>query len=135
MLHDDLRPAMEDPFLWGLSFGYGVTSEWRAELADLQGEASRANSNEDVEMDMLRLDMLYQLPSLRGMRPFVLVGGGKQRFDYGELELENDMANLGIGLDATVNKRLEFRVEVKGIWDLERELESVGVGSGWVYGL
>lgn len=130
LLDKDQVPAIDDPYFGGLSLGYKTSSPWGFELTYLNGKTERANSNAKVDTEVLRLDALYYFRGNEGVQPYLLIGGGKQSFDYRTFKIENDLFNAGAGLSIAVNDLLKFRTELRVINDLENEWTSYAVGLG-----
>lgn len=128
MLDKDL--PLDNPYLWSIGLGYKTNTAWGFELAYLAGSTERTTSSNDVDLETYRLDALYHFANTDGVQPYLLVGGGKQAFDYGNFDIENDMVNLGGGLKVAITDMLSFRSELRLTNDLERELTHYSVGLG-----
>lgn len=128
MLDQDL--PLDNPILWSIGLGYKTSTPWGFELAYLAGKADRTSSNDEVDLETYRLDALYHFADREGVQPYLLIGGGKQAFDYGNFDIENDMVNLGGGLKVAITEMLSFRTELRLVNDLERELTHYSVGLG-----
>jgi OOP family OmpA-OmpF porin len=129
MLDQDL--PLDNPFLWSIGLGYKTSTPWGVELAYLNGSADRTAGNGDVDLETYRLDALYHFAERDGVQPYLLIGGGKQIFDYGNSrEYENDMVNVGGGLKVAITDYLNLRPELRLINDLERELTHFAFGLG-----
>ncbi len=128
--HLDSEQPLDNPFLGGLGLGYLTASPWAFELTYMRGQTERATSSDSVTLDLLRLDALYRLTTNEAVQPFLLIGGGKQRYDYGSFDIANDMINLGLGVNITINSNLAFRTDLRLINDMENELTSYALGMG-----
>lgn len=128
MLDKDL--PLDNPYLWSIGLGYKTNTAWGFELAYLAGTTERTTNSNDVDLETYRLDALYHFANNDGVQPYLLFGGGKQAFDYGSFDIENDMVNLGGGLKVAITDMLSFRSELRLVNDLERELTHYSVGLG-----
>lgn len=128
MLDRDL--PLDNPFLWSIGLGYKTSSPWGFELAYLVGSTNSTGANDDVDLETYRLDALYHFADREGVQPYLLIGGGKQTFDYDGVDFENDMVNLGGGLKVAITDTLSFRSELRLVNDLENELTHYSVGLG-----
>lgn len=128
LLDKDL--ALDNPYLWSIGLGYKTSTPWGFELAYAAGTTEPTSGGNDVDMETYRLDALYHFANRDGVQPYLLVGGGKQAFDNGRYDIENDMVNLGGGLKVAITDMLSFRSELRLINDLERELTHYSVGLG-----
>lgn len=128
MLDKDL--PLDNPFLWSIGLGYKTSSPWGFELAYLAGSTEPTTAGNDVDLETYRLDALYHFANNDGVQPYLLVGGGKQTFDNGRYDVENDMVNLGGGLKVAITDMLSLRSELRLVNDLERELTHYSVGLG-----
>jgi OmpA-OmpF porin, OOP family len=126
----DMDLPLDNPFLGSIGLGYKTSSPWGFELAYLMGETELNTTGQDVDLETYRLDALYHFNDTDGVQPYLLVGGGKQGFDYGNWDIENDMVNVGGGLKVAINEVLSLRSELRVINDLERELTHYSVGLG-----
>jgi len=126
----DMDLPLDNPFLGSIGLGYKTSSPWGFELAYLMGETELNTAGQDVDLETYRLDAMYHFNDTDGVQPYLLVGGGKQSFDYGNWDIENDMVNVGGGLKIAINDMLSLRSELRVINDLERELTHYSVGLG-----
>lgn len=126
----DMDLPLDNPFLGAIGLGYKTRSPWGFELTYLTGSTEPASGGEDVDLDTYRLDTLYHFSDDDGVQPYLLVGGGKQSYDYGSGDFENDMLNLGGGLKIAINEMLSLRSELRAVNDLENELTHYTVGLG-----
>lgn len=127
MLDKDL--PLDNPFLGSIGLGYKTSSPWGFEVAYVLGSTDASNGSE-VDLETYRLDALYHFAERDGVQPYLLIGGGKQRFDYNSFDIENDMANLGGGIKVAITDILSLRSELRLVNDLERELTHFTVGLG-----
>lgn len=125
----DMDLPMDNPFLGSIGLGYKTSSPWGFELAYLMG-STETNTGVDIDLETYRLDAMYHFSNNEGVQPYLLVGGGKQTFDYGNWDIENDMVNVGGGLKVAISDALSLRSELRVINDLERELTHYSVGLG-----
>lgn len=125
----DMDLPMDNPFLGSIGLGYKTSSPWGFELAYLMG-STETSTGVDVDLETYRLDAMYHFSDNEGVQPYLLVGGGKQAFEYGNWDIENDMVNVGGGLKVAINDALSLRSELRVINDLERELTHYSVGLG-----
>ena len=128
LLDKDL--PLDNPYLGVIGLGYQTNSPWGVELAYLKGSTEPTSSSTDVDLETYRLDALYHFANNDGVQPYLLAGGGKQRFDYDSFDIENDMVNVGGGLKVAINEMLSLRTELRVTNDLERELTHYNVGLG-----
>ncbi|MCR6653351.1 MAG: OmpA family protein [Cellvibrionaceae bacterium] len=128
MLDKDL--PLDNPFLWSIGLGYKTSSPWGFELAYLNGSSDESVSGNEVDQETYRLDALYHFADRDGVQPYLLIGGGKQKFDYSRFEIENDMANVGGGLKVALSDVLSLRSELRLVNDLEREMTHFTFGLG-----
>ncbi len=128
MLDKDL--PLDNPYLGVIALGYKTSTPWGFELAYLTGSTELTSSSSDVDLDTYRLDALYHFADNEGVQPYLLIGGGKQGFDFGGVDVENDMLNAGGGLKIAINEALSLRSELRLTNDLENELTHYNVGLG-----
>ncbi len=128
MLDRDL--PLDNPLLGSIGLGYKTSTPWGFELAYLAGSTDQTTGNDDVDLETYRLDALYHFANRDGVQPYLLFGAGKQVFDYGNVDIENDMVNVGGGLKVAITDMLSFRPELRLVNDLERELTHFTVGLG-----
>jgi OOP family OmpA-OmpF porin len=126
----DMDLPLDNPFLGVIGLGYKTSTPWGVELAYAAGSSEPTGGGPDVDLETLRLDVLYHFNDNDGVQPYLLVGGGKQKFDLGTVEIENDMVNVGGGLKVAITDMLSLRSELRVINDLERELTHYSVGLG-----
>lgn len=126
----DMDLPLDNPYLGSIGLGYKTSSPFGFEVAYLAGSTEPASGGEDVDLETYRLDALYHFNEEDGVQPYLLVGGGKQAFDNGRNEIENDMVNVGGGLKVAISKMLSLRTELRAVNDLENELTNYTVGLG-----
>jgi OOP family OmpA-OmpF porin len=126
----DMDLPLDNPFLGSIGLGYKTSSPLGFELAYLAGSAEPSAGGEDVDLETYRLDALYHFNDDDGVQPYLLVGGGKQSYDFGGAEFKNDMVNLGGGLKVAITDMLSLRSELRLVNDLENELTHYSVGLG-----
>lgn len=126
----DQELSLDNPFLGSIGLGYKTSTPWGFELSYLLGSSERTLNGHDIDVENYRLDALYHFAEKDGVQPYLLIGGGKQVYDYGSMDLENDMMNVGGGLKVGINDLLSLRTELRLINDLENELTHFSVGLG-----
>ena len=126
----DNELSLDNPFLGSIGLGYKTSTPWGFELSYLLGSSERTVNGHDIDVENYRLDALYHFAEKDGVQPYLLVGGGKQIYDYGSRDLENDMMNVGGGLKVKISDLLSMRTELRAVNDLENELLHFSVGLG-----
>ncbi|HEY3174447.1 MAG TPA: OmpA family protein [Candidatus Polarisedimenticolia bacterium] len=138
----------KDDWLFGARAGYFFTSRWNLEVSAQQistktdFDPGLGLNNADVDLDSLRLNVLYNFRPGMEVRPFVTVGGGCEKFDghsYGE---SCDLGyNAGGGLRWFVTPNLNLRLDGRyvrthvgaGLNETEGNIEAT-VGIGFLIG-
>jgi OmpA-OmpF porin, OOP family len=112
---DDSRNTQDD-LLYGLAFGKHLSDKWSAELnfnvADLDVPVGK------FEFHALSADVLGAFASGRAVSPYVTFGAGmlKNSFSPGA-DVDDFMAQAGLGLMWRVSDHFALRPEVKARWD------------------
>ena len=137
----------KDGFLYGARVGYFFTPNW-----DLELSAQRLSTNTDfeilgvqdvdVDLDALRLNLLYNFAAGERVRPFLTAGVGYERFDTEGFGQSCDFGlNAGAGvrwfLSPNWNLRLDgryVRINVGDEIDETQQNLEASLGIGWVFG-
>src|SRR5678816_3943999 len=146
---DDYGPFNpKDDWLYGARIGYFFTSRWNMEVSaqrlstNTEFDPSLGLNDDNVDLDALRLNLLYNFRPGKGMRPLLTVGGGCERFDGHSYGKSCDAGyNAGAGLRLLMSPNVNLRLEGRfvrthvgaGLNETERNLEAT-VGLGFLFG-
>lgn len=117
-------------FLFGLALGYELTPSLSVEAqynetrndaniagpVDPEGKARSLEGNFLLNSDIITKDYSGRL------KPYVLVGAGKQELKYGPATTTDTIVNLGLGAFYRFNEALALRVEGRGVQNVDHEL-------------
>lgn len=78
----------------------------------------------------MRLDALYRFARDGQVQPFLLLGGGNERWEYRPTAMENSILNAGAGLKIWLGDRASVRTDMRIINDIDNERTSYAVGLG-----
>ncbi len=122
-----LEPSTD--VLYGLALGYELTPSLSVEAQynevrndakvagpDVDGYARSLEGNFLLNSDIITADYSGSL------KPYVLVGAGKQQLNYGVAKTEDTIVNLGLGAFYRFNDSLALRVEGRGVQNVDQEL-------------
>lgn len=115
-----------------IALGYKFASPWALELAYLQTSTEFSNSDTDLDLEQLRLDLLYHFPRQGNAQPYLVAGAGNQTMDTGE-DFDNTSVNVGFGLNYFVTDGLSVRADMRLFNDVDYENTNYGLGLGLRY--
>ena len=129
----DDEKGLEDGNFLSLGLGYDFENNWGSEFTFLRSKADIENSDQEVDLDVLRLDALYHFAD-GGIRPYVVGGVGWADFDspVGIDERER-MANLGLGVKFMVTKAFSLRADARVMQGLEHGQTDYLAGLGAIF--
>ncbi|MCB0271772.1 MAG: OmpA family protein [Bdellovibrionales bacterium] len=100
----------------GLRLGFFFTNAFEAEVAAQRAFAESGNvapfNGENVNLDALRLNLLYHFLNDKKVRPYLTAGAGLERIDSDNLNSQNDIGyNGGIGFRFYAGQSAGLRLE------------------------
>ncbi len=138
----------KDDLLYGGRFGKFLTPAWSLELSfqrlstQTDFDPALVMANVDVDLDALRLNLLYNFLEGETFRPFITAGLGSERLNAGQMEDRHDYGlNAGAGIRWFLTDRFGLRLDARAIWvDVggkvdEAQLNMEGMlGAMWTFG-
>lgn len=115
-----------------IGLGYKFASPWALELTYLKTSTEFRNSGADLDLEQLRMDVLYHFPRQGRAQPYLVAGAGNQTLDTGE-DWENSLVNMGFGLNYFVTEGLSIRADMRLFNDIDYEDTHYGLGLGLRY--
>lgn len=115
-----------------VGLGYKFDSPWAVEIAYLNTSTEFSNSGADLDLEQLRLDVLYHFRRQGNAQPYLIAGAGNQTIDAGG-SWDNTSLNAGFGLNYFVTDGLSVRADVRLFNDVDYEDTSYGLGLGLRY--
>jgi outer membrane protein OmpA-like peptidoglycan-associated protein len=111
-----LRP--DDELLWGARFGAFLDSRWSLETSyqrlDTETDFSVPSANLDVQVDSVRLNVLYNFNPDSSFRPFFTFGAGWEFTEADTLfDIDDPSYNLGFGLRWFLGRTFGLRLDGK----------------------
>lgn len=104
-----------------LGLGYTFTSHWGLEFAYQQGSAELINTTQKIDLKQVRLDALYHFSRDGQVQPYLLIGGGSERWQDGLIAAENSLVNVGAGLKIWFSDSVSLRTDMRIINDPDNE--------------
>ena len=126
----DSDMELENDYYGSLGLGYTFSSHWGFELTYQMGSAESEISSTEFDLEQIRLDALYHFSSDGNVQPFLLIGGGNERWEWNNMETENSIVNAGVGLKVWFSDWASLRTDMRIINDVDNELTSYAVGLG-----
>lgn len=126
----DTEINLENDYYGSLGLGYKSTSPWAFEFTYQMGSAEFVSTLNEIEIEQLRLDLLYHFASDGKVQPFLLIGGGHERWTRNLIEVEHSIFNAGAGLKIWLNDWASLRTDMRLINDVDYERTSYAVGVG-----
>ncbi len=139
---------LEDDILFGVRLGWWFTQSWSVEgswqrlntQTDFAAAAMLANRG--VDIDSLRLNILYNFNPGSSFRPYLTAGFGTESLDAGSVFDEDDSAfNAGGGLRWFVSPNWALRLDGRyvradtgGPVNMEQDNIEVSYGLAWTFG-
>lgn len=123
--------TLENDYHGSLGIGYKCTSPWAIELVYQHGSPSIENTVHDIDLEQIRLDALYHFAANGQVQPFLLMGAGEERRQYGNTTADNSMINAGAGLKIQFSERVSLRTDMRISNDMDNELTSYAVNVGF----
>ncbi len=111
----DNSSGIEDNPVFGIGTGTKINERWNFEgtLSYLNSE-TRGTPHSDLEIYQLALSLLYDLPHLKKLTPYLLIGGGGIYADSDEFgNKTGGLLHYGAGLRYNLNSNLTVKGEVR----------------------
>ncbi|GAB1264497.1 OmpA family protein [Aurantivibrio infirmus] len=128
---------LKDQGTLGLGVGYQFNKHWASELNYLTlGTEVDASNGNDVDLDQIRIDMLYNFDTDTKFQPFLAAGVGENRFDNNGTDYDETVVGIGGGVKYFFTERLSLRGDVRLFDSLDEEDQDVwlGVGLNYIFG-
>lgn len=129
--------SLEDDVEYGLGFGYNFTNAMALEFVGSRINTERNDIKRDIDRDQLRLDFLYTLPGYESMKPYFVVGGGRQFFKAKNVDTDDmDMYNAGVGIKHEIGDFTDIRLDARAIHSTESNATNgvVTIALNWLFG-
>lgn len=105
--------GLDDSSFVSLGLGYDFERDWSIEASYLTSEPEMSGTAQEVDFDILRLDALYHF-SNGNYRPYVVFGVGESEYDFNGLgEVDDTIANVGVGIKYALNQYFALRADVR----------------------
>ncbi len=103
----------------GLILGYGLSDRWAVEFMGAQISAdfdNNAGSGED-DVTLTWLDLLYQLDTVNGWQPFILMGAGRSEYEFEDVRPDTSdfQMNFGVGTFRSLGERVALRADLRAV--------------------
>lgn len=121
---------LDDAYYGSLGLGYKFATRWGFELTYQLGEAIHEQQANEIDIEQLRFDALYHFDRDGQVQPFIMLGGGEERWDTGSNTYTNSVFNAGVGLQIWLNDWASLRTDLRVINDLDNEHTSYAAGLG-----
>lgn len=128
----DNKLELEGSPFGSIGLGYKFASPWALELNYLQTSTEYRDSGADLDLEQLRLDVLYHFPRQGRAQPYLVAGAGNQTLDTG-VDWENTTVNIGFGLNYFITDGLSVRGDMRLFNDVDYEDTNYGLGLGLRY--
>lgn len=115
-----------------IGLGYKFANPWALELAYLTTSTEFSNNGTDLDLEQVRLDVLYHFPRQGKAQPYLVAGAGNQTLDTGE-SWDNTSLNVGFGLNYFITDGLSVRGDLRLFNDVDYEDTNYGMGLGLRY--
>lgn len=126
---------VKDNYIYSLGVGYDLTKKWSVEGNYTFMDSDTNKSGGNADMDMLRLDALYHLDALSGISPYFV--GGLGRIDINRSgrrsHINDQLFNLGFGLEYYINKSISLRTDVRGFRTFKEHNGDSAISFGLAY--
>ncbi len=111
-----------------IGLGYELTKSWATELVYSSLTANRDDlTNQDLDVDQIRLDALYSFAQQGRWQPFLIGGAGDSVFQYEGFKDNNEtLVNLGAGVKYLFSDEFSIRSDVRGFQSLDENLTDYG---------
>jgi outer membrane protein OmpA-like peptidoglycan-associated protein len=108
----------EDDFLYGARLGYFLTPGWSLETSYQKFDTSTCfdgmDTDVDMDVDSVRLNLLYNFRPGATFRPFLTAGAGMEASDVSSILNEDDFGyNVGGGLRWLLGDTFGFRLDAR----------------------
>ncbi len=126
--------SLDNEFYGSLGLGYQTDGPLGFELSYLASRPVPEFGDEEVDITIASLDVLYHFNQGESVQPYVLIGGGLINYNPGITEdFESSVFNAGAGLKAQIFGGLSLRSEFRLINDMDLELTDYAIGLGFLY--
>ncbi len=107
---------IENDLIFGMGIGYAFTDRWSAEAVFGYVDTETEFTNDDVDVSLYHLDLLYHFAKLGRFEPFIAAGFGGLDLDADVGYSDNDfMINYGMGLKYFISDSFALRGDVRHI--------------------
>lgn len=100
----DADQIVENTIAYGISVGKPVNENWNLELAVSAFQLDPENSDEEFEQTSLGADALYFFSRNPTFATFAVLGAGMQHTEFGDVDGDSFMYNVGLGGQSTLGK-------------------------------
>lgn len=104
---------LDNDNLFSLRGGYRFDSPWAIELGYLTSDPDVDTGVGGADISAWHLDGLYHFGDRDMISPFLSFGVGKGEADYGAIDVDESMLNLGVGAKYFFAERTALRTDVK----------------------
>jgi len=110
----------KDDLLYGLRVGYFFTSRWSYEgsyqMFSSETDPPSPASSQDLDIESVRANMLFNFRPGTSIRPFVTFGAGLEIIDAESFEQDDLGANVGAGVRCFFTERFGLRLDGRYVW-------------------
>lgn len=124
---------LDNEVFGSIALGYQLDSPLAFELSYLKTNPDFSSSAGDMDIEDIRLDLLYNFNHTESVVPYLLIGGGNQNYQHGPYDYDSSIFNFGGGVKAFITDGLALRAEVRLVNDMDEELTGYNVGIGLSY--
>ncbi|MCZ2720383.1 OmpA family protein [Marinomonas sp. 15G1-11] len=123
---------IDDDALLSIALGYQFDSPWATELTLLTVDTENS-ANTEVDLDQVRLDMLYHLETKGDLTPYLAFGAGYNKYSDVVVDNEEAIINAGFGVKYALNSNLALRGDFRLIDSLDAERIDTATSVGLFY--